>query len=160
MNKDFEKDAREEAEARWPPYLSFAPTAKELSRLNSFTAGAIWAAERMADKKLVEGRTLYGRAETISLTAGISFQQIARALSLSSTRNLYSSSLAPSYQKRFDEFEALIENLPGKTAVERKANLLNSASGPSLFMKFCSETSTHVQIQSLIPLRERLGLDD
>lgn len=105
-----------------------------------------------------EGTSLRKRAEALGELTGVSFDQIARAIGITSARGLYNSSIHPNAQKRFDEFEDLLKYVPGETKEERRAQLFDSSKGASIFRKFNDATVRDQRIQHTIPVNERLGL--
>ncbi|MCC3299271.1 hypothetical protein [Arthrobacter caoxuetaonis] len=92
--------------------------------------------------------------------SGLTANQIGRCLDVPG-RALHSWSHGttppPRCIERLEELKELILSLPADNPEDRRALLLDSAKGPSLFRRFMDTTPRSQRIQFTVPLIERLG---
>ena len=159
MVDNFEQEARREAEARWPAYFNGAVGERELQRWEAFVAGAQWAREQTPEVE--PPVALLERADRLKELTGMSLHQVARAIGLSTTREIYSHSPRKLAVERLADFEVLVTGLKGIDAKERGAELFRSSDGPSIYSTFCHATAPKGEkLHNTLSVRERLGVAD
>ncbi len=95
-------------------------------------------------------------AQHLIALSGLSRRQVARAVGCTE-RALADNEQVRRHQDRITLLTAVIEPLAA-TAEGRRAVLLASSSGPSLFHQLVAEVPRGQVIQVAIPVRERLGI--
>lgn len=93
--------------------------------------------------------------------SGLTANQLGRLTGVAGrTFQYWASGSTPSSgdAKRLAELHDLVAGLPAATPPQRRALLLDSANGQSLFHRFYAATPRAQQIQFPVPLLERLGI--
>lgn len=93
--------------------------------------------------------------------SGLTAEQLGRLMGVS-RRSIHNwaagASISATREERVRQLGLLVFGLPADTPEERRALLLDSSTGASLFRQFADADTLHQQIQFPIPVDERLGL--
>lgn len=93
--------------------------------------------------------------------SGLTADQLGRLLGVS-RRSIHNwaagATITPGRAERVRALSDLVFNLPSKTPEERRAHLLDSSAGPSLFRQFIEDNSRSERIKYSVPVEERFGL--
>jgi hypothetical protein len=106
-------------------------------------------------------KNLASLVSELKADSGLTADQLGRLLGVS-RRSIHNwgagSSVAAGYEKRIRELSALVFELDAKSADERRALLLDSSHGRSLFKQFVEERSRPQRVQYPVTVKERFGL--
>lgn len=93
--------------------------------------------------------------------SGLTADQLGRLLGVS-RRSVHNwaagATITPAREERVRALSDLVFSLPSKTPEERRARLLDSSAGPSLFRQFVEDDSRSERIKYSVPVEERFGL--
>jgi DNA-binding transcriptional regulator YiaG len=97
----------------------------------------------------------------LKVESGLTADQLGRLLGVS-RRSIHNwaagSAIASTHEEKVRELDSFIASLPAYTPDERRALLLDSSNGPSLFKQFASRANHPQRIKFGVPVEERLGL--